>query len=93
LRNIKTLFSGILNTFESCFLAGIFAVFIHPSQEFKMIPWMKVQSFISPHRSTYINANTNALISNLNGEAIFLGGKGRPAHKTDNLTDICEPIV
>jgi hypothetical protein len=21
------------------------------------------------------------------------GGKGRPAHKTDNLTAICEPIV
>jgi hypothetical protein len=24
---------------------------------------------------------------------IFLGGKGRPARKTDNLTAICEPIV
>jgi hypothetical protein len=24
---------------------------------------------------------------------IFLGGKGRPARKADNLTAICEPIV
>jgi hypothetical protein len=23
----------------------------------------------------------------------FLGGKGRPARKADNLTAICEPIV
>jgi hypothetical protein len=25
--------------------------------------------------------------------AIFLGGKGQPTHKADNLTVICEPIV
>jgi hypothetical protein len=24
---------------------------------------------------------------------MFLGGKGRPARKADNLTAICEPIV
>jgi hypothetical protein len=24
---------------------------------------------------------------------IFLGSKGRPARKADNLIDICEPIV
>jgi hypothetical protein len=24
---------------------------------------------------------------------IYLGGKARPAHKADNLTAICEPIV
>jgi hypothetical protein len=24
---------------------------------------------------------------------IFLGGKGRPARKADNITAICEPIV
>jgi hypothetical protein len=40
--------------------------------------WYIVYIFIHPLNLLYIT---------------FLGGKGRPARKADNLTAICEPIV
>jgi hypothetical protein len=66
LNNIITLPFGTITKSESYPPAGIFAVFINPSQEFKMITWMKAQSIISPYRSTYVNANADILISNFN---------------------------
>jgi hypothetical protein len=45
------LFEAIIK-FERYLLVGMFTVFINPLQELKMIPWMKDQSTMRPHRTT-----------------------------------------
>jgi hypothetical protein len=44
----------------------------------------------NPSSRTMALGSTQLLTEMNNG--IFLGGKGRPAHRADNLTAICEPI-
>jgi hypothetical protein len=45
--------------------------------------------FFRPHYGPEVYAASNRK----EYKKIFLGGKARPAHKADNLTDVCEPTV
>jgi flagellar motor switch protein FliM len=56
-------------------------------------PMRSLNVFNLPHPSSLNMAlgSTQPLTEQVLG--IFLGGKGRPARKADNLTTICEPIV
>jgi hypothetical protein len=45
----------------------------------------------NPSRSTTALGSTRPITETSTG--IFLGDKGRPARKADNLTAICKPIV
>jgi hypothetical protein len=49
--------------------------------------------FISPNPSSRTMALSSTQSLPEMSTRNLLGGKGRPAHKADNLTVICEPIV
>jgi hypothetical protein len=72
---------------------GIWGPLCYKPEDHSSIPDEVTGFFNLPNASsrTMTLGSTQPLTEMSTG--IFLGGKGRPARKADNLTDICESIV